>query len=854
MNGPESSSLFDQAISSTVQFHGTLEAHPMSALRYRSLSNQELDVIDAGCTELEESWRQGSPRPIEEFCHQVEPSLRSMFLVELIAVEVEIRWYRGESPHADEYLSRFPSSVEEVDKAFQLAASDDAPDSPTQTERHSDWFQNQNGQSDAQNGGVAARSETTSLQSGDGQLPPQFGRYRLQWPIGSGSMGRVYLAYDQKLDRQVAIKFPDLRHVPDVRAVVVERFRREARAMGELCHPNICPVLDFGEIEGRPFLTMAFVDGQNLADVELSSEDAAQVVRTVARAIQSAHEAGIVHRDLKPSNIMIDESGEPVVMDFGLASRAADSEAGITQSNEMIGSPAYMAPEQVRTDHSRVGPRTDVYALGVILYELLTGRRPFEGRGMSVLGQISSGQKPPLPSELANVSKRLEEICLKAMAHRIDDRYQTAGELADALEQHHVPQPRASRPLRFSKSVGLLCLVSFVAAIAWFTDDDTLSRPTSIQVQQSVREGFRGSHRRELLPPQPVPTRATRGEFHDSGQKLGASNSSNVEAGDIDGDGDWDVLVANADGPSRVWLNDGLGRFTDSQELPVRKVREVGLGDIDSDGDLDAIMVSHLKSSSVTIWLNDGTGQFSMTDWNPEVDGFLGLKLADVDADADIDAIIASARGANRIYLNDGKGNLTDSLQRLGTADSRAIGFADLDNDRDGDLFVCNSSRQPNKVWLNDGAGQFADSGQSLGDSKSNGIALIDADGDGDLDAYVTNVDGPDTVWSNSGTGHFNATITYAEEHAPGGIDIADLNGDGRLDLFVTNGFRGKRQPSRVLIRNGASFGFTTNWSETAVSSDVALADFDGDGDIDAFVANADGHSNQVWLNRDLDE
>jgi serine/threonine protein kinase len=204
-------------------------------------------------------------------------------------------------------------------------------------------------------------------------------------------MGSVYLAHDSQLHRNVALKVPRFGTADS--AMHVERFYREARAMATLRHPNLCAVHDVGQHQGIHFLTMDYVEGQDLAGVlkDTAAADALQVVdiiRKIALALAEAHQAGIVHRDLKPSNIMLDRRGEPMVMDFGLARREQQGEAGITHQGAIVGSPAYMPPEQVAGEGHAAGPTADVYSLGVVFYQLLCRRLPFEGTVGAVLAQV----------------------------------------------------------------------------------------------------------------------------------------------------------------------------------------------------------------------------------------------------------------------------------------------------------------------------------------------------------------------------------------------------------------------------------------------------------------------------------
>jgi alpha-L-fucosidase len=277
-------------------------------------------------------------------------------------------------------------------------------------------------------------------------MPTQFGRYRIVKELGQGGMGWVYLAEDTELKRQVALKIPKFPQQQEPE--LLERFYREAQSAATLHHPNICPVYDIGEHEGTRYITMAYVSGPPLSQLvgspKLRSERTiAKLVRKIALGLAAAHGKGILHRDLKPGNILLDERNEPVITDFGLARRVEQNvEQRLTQEGTLLGTPAYMSPEQIGVHPERMGPASDVYSLGVILYELLTGQLPYQGPIAAVLGQIIDG-KPKPPSELrSGLDKRMEAICVKMMACSVDNRYASAGEVAAALS-HYLEQTAA---------------------------------------------------------------------------------------------------------------------------------------------------------------------------------------------------------------------------------------------------------------------------------------------------------------------------------------------------------------------------------------------------------------------------
>jgi len=260
-----------------------------------------------------------------------------------------------------------------------------------------------------------------------------FGPYRIEEKIGQGAMGAVYKAHDPSLDRVVALKVILPGH--DFSAAQIERFNREARAIARIKHPNIVAVYQIGE-EPQYYYAMEFIEGRNLSQL-IKSEgfqplEAAAVCAKIASALHVAHERGVVHRDLKPSNVMIDAAREPHLTDFGLA-KVESEEEQLTRTGDVLGTPEYMAPEQIDPSCGDVGAPSDIYALGAILFEMLTGTMPFAGTPIRVLWQ-KLNQPPRSPRALnPAVPEELEAICLKAMAKQPAARHATARDLADAL-------------------------------------------------------------------------------------------------------------------------------------------------------------------------------------------------------------------------------------------------------------------------------------------------------------------------------------------------------------------------------------------------------------------------------------
>jgi serine/threonine protein kinase len=292
---------------------------------------------------------------------------------------------------------------------------------------------------------VANGATTDGSVGSDGQLlapSESFGRYQIVRLLGKGGMGAVYLAYDPQLERHVALKTPFLGNNP----TMVERFYREARAAAQLRSPYVCTVYDVGQIAGIYYISMAFIDGQPLdrliADGKLKDpKRIADIAKKIARGLQKAHEHGIMHRDLKPANLMIDADGEPIVMDFGLA-RKVEEDTNLTVAGKIFGTPAYMSPEQAEGDPKAITHSTDIYSLGVVLYQMLTGRVPFQGSFTAMLQKIA-GDRPEKPSTI-NVDlapdSPLERICLKMMEKSPADRHPSMAAVAEAIDEAFPPE------------------------------------------------------------------------------------------------------------------------------------------------------------------------------------------------------------------------------------------------------------------------------------------------------------------------------------------------------------------------------------------------------------------------------
>jgi tRNA A-37 threonylcarbamoyl transferase component Bud32 len=297
------------------------------------------------------------------------------------------------------------------------------------------------------------------------------GKFELMALVGAGAFGSVYRARDRELGRTVAIKVPRAGNLSS--RAETDRFLREARSVAQLRHPSIVPVFEIGQDGGLPYLVSEFVHGITLADLmtgeRLPPRSAAELVAQIADALHYAHEQGVVHRDVKPSNVMLETPAAqgadpaaaprgyvPRLMDFGLAKRDA-GEATMTVEGQVLGTPAYMSPEQARGEAHAVDGRGDVYSLGVILYQLLTGELPFKGNARMLLHHVLHDEPKPPRQRDPKVPRDLETVCLKAMAKEPARRYATAGDFAADLRRFLADEPIRARRAGLAEKLWRRC-------------------------------------------------------------------------------------------------------------------------------------------------------------------------------------------------------------------------------------------------------------------------------------------------------------------------------------------------------------------------------------------------------------
>lgn len=408
------------------------------------LSSESSANLESCVARFEAAWQRGERPVLDDFLNGDNDPERRAQLLELVYTDLEYRLKAGESARIEEYFRRYPELAADREVVLDLLALEFDLRCRSPQPCLAEYQRRFPDLGDALATVVCTNRPGIIRRTTSEKEERRLGRYVLLEEIGSGSFGTIHKAFDSELRRTVALKVPHRAGLTDA------RFLREARSAAALRHPGIVAVYDAGREDGVWYLVSEFVAGQTLAQRLKAGRpnfrQSAQWIADLADALAHAHRHGVIHRDVKPSNILLDAEGQLRLTDFGLARRdVADGTA--TEEGQILGTPAYMAPEQARGEVSRIDARTDVYSLGTVLYELLTGELPFRGNNRMLLRQVL--EEEPRPPRRVNdeVPRDLETVCLKAMAKDPADRYVGAAEFADDLRRFLQGQPVRARPV-----------------------------------------------------------------------------------------------------------------------------------------------------------------------------------------------------------------------------------------------------------------------------------------------------------------------------------------------------------------------------------------------------------------------
>ncbi|MCA8997148.1 MAG: protein kinase [Planctomycetaceae bacterium] len=442
-------------------------SHLATWLESRSLPVQQRAhlLVELIAVDLEYTWKRMHPIDLEsedvrlaewyfqEFPETSDGSERLQIIVEEFIVRQ--RW--GDQPPIESYRFRFANGWDELQPMLEQSLRELLQE--VSEEERADSL-------------ALADTSLDHNETAPRHDPEFIGRFRVIKVLGRGGMATVYLAEDRNLNRLVAIKVPHFENRTHEHSV---RWLNEARAAAAIRHPNVCPVFEVGEDPEFPYLCMAYIEGCSLNMViqeagPLSTEEAKRIISKTAEALNEVHRQGTLHRDLKPGNIIIDQRGEPILLDFGLTHLIPRNESSrLTQQGQILGTPAYMAPEQVEGDVSAIGIATDVYGLGATYYELLAGQPPFTGSPARVLGAIVTNDPTPIEELRPDLDHSDAQVIQRMMNREPQKRFQTMANVIEALHSDR-PAPPTRRSYRWAAGFLITALVLLLVASIRFQD------------------------------------------------------------------------------------------------------------------------------------------------------------------------------------------------------------------------------------------------------------------------------------------------------------------------------------------------------------------------------------------------
>jgi serine/threonine protein kinase len=658
------------------------------------------------------------------------------------------------------------------------------------------------------------------------------GRYRILRPLGAGGMGVVFECEDTDLKRRVALKV--LRPALAASASSRKRFLHEGQAAAALVHDRVVPIHHVGEDRGIPFLAMPLLVGETLEDRLLREKlpplaEVLRIGREIAEGLAAAHARGLIHRDIKPSNIWLEgEGGHVRLLDFGLA-RAVGGDSHLTRSGVVVGTPAYMAPEQARGEE--VDHRADLFSLGCVLYRACTDKLPFPGTNALATLLALAQHTPPPPAKLnPQLPPGLSELIMRLLARRAEDRYPSAEAVTEALDAvasgRAVPRQRFRRPVIALAALVLLGVLGVVG----------------------YRAGLGVGPR-----PEPAEDATQQGElFNPAVHHAAGMYPISVAVADLNGDGKEDLVVVNSQSRTvSVLLGKGDGSFG-----PPRTVKagddgpwfagSVKVADLNGDGKPDLIVTD--TAHQVSVLLGKGDGSFE-----PPVRYAAGntpnsVAVGDFNGDGKPDLAVANGDGTISILLGQGHGTFREAVHYRAGKSLLSVVVADFNGDGKLDLVVAGSNIS---ILLGKGDGNFEKAVSCSSAGRCGALAVGDFNGDGKLDiAFAGPEDGMVSILLGRGNGAFRPAGNYLDGTSTWSWAVvsADVNGDGIPDIVTANDKDGGSVC--VLLGNGdGSFQKALRYHVGKRPRSLAVGDFNGDGALDLVVANYDSNNVSVLLN-----
>lgn len=751
--------------------------------------------------------------------------------------------------------------------------------------------------------GMAMLSSMSTLAFSPGEVIS--GRFQIARFIGRGGMGEVYEARDLELGARIALK--TLRPEISADSWALSRFKQEVQLARRVTHPNVCRMFDIARhrVENWPkeadrvFITMELLDGESLAERlrrrgQMTMAEAVPIIRQMAEALQAAHEVGVIHRDFKPSNVVLANTGtsarsavRTVVTDFGLARAAVGSSVmgeslmqSLSVTGQVLGTLAYMAPEQLEGGNPT--PATDVYALGLVIYEMLTGHTPFPEDAPLAGAFLRLKEEPPSPrTHLPQLDAACEQAIMQCLRTDPSARFQSAKQALAGL----VPQSgayalplrsglqrvvskarsgiqRVSRRRLVSALVSMLLTSVFVGIGLWRLGQRVYTRSiagtarTFVPVPQIAQP---------LEPPSIAP-----GE---NGVKLRVNGTGFVSSSVIEWNGKalptkfistvrLEVAVPPAEipqpGTARISVRSGAGApASDVVFLPISKPTPslyfaravypagdepyaVAAADFNGDGKTDLLVVNRSVENLVHVLLGKGDGTFGKAMSYETGPVPSAVAVGDFNDDGKMDVATANfGDGTVSVLLGKGDGTFQTARTYDGGAGAGAISIAVGDFNQDGkaDIVLANSEKGNFSVLLGNGDGTFRTPVKYGPFVNPSAVAVGDFNSDGKLDLVVTN-SGSSTisVLLGNGNGTFRKPISSPAGNSPSSVVVADFNGDGKPDVALTN--RDTNTISILLGKGDGTFQGPVTYGVTYYPQPIIAGDFYGDGKLDLAVVN----------------